>query len=101
MPIQTDKEIDVSNRPGTSVFSYRKESNISLKTVKKPLKQYKDLVKNQESMENENNDCSEDYWCPWALQEGNLQKTSSKIPSNIIYDNRATENHPPWNCLHT
>ena len=40
-------------------------------------------VRNQESMENENSNCSEDYWCSWALQEGNLQKTSSKIPSNI------------------
>ena len=37
MPIQTDKEIDASNRPGTYVFSYRKESNISLKSVKKAL----------------------------------------------------------------
>ena len=38
MPIQTDIVIDVSNRPGTYVLSYTKEYNISLKTVKKPLK---------------------------------------------------------------
>ena len=80
MPIQTDKEIDASNRPGTYVLFYRKEYNISLKAVKKPLKQYKDLVRNQESVENENSNCSEDHWCSWVLQEGNLHKTKQQDP---------------------
>ena len=87
MPIQTDKEIGVSNRPGTYFF-LQKGIQYFFENSKKALawsNQYRDLVRNQESMENENSNCSEDHslGCSWALQAGNLEKTRSEIPSNI------------------